>query len=49
MLRTVNGTDDTPNASSTQSERDIILDALQKGQMFGEVSKECRNVQNKQN
>ena len=50
MLRTVDGTDDTPNASSTQSERDIILDALQKGQMFGEVYKRMQEcTENKQN
>ena len=50
MLRTVDGTDDTPNASSTQSERDIILDALQKGQMFGKVYKRMQEcTENKQN
>eukprot|EP00944_MAST-04C_sp_MAST-4C-sp1_P005660 g5660.t1 len=47
MLRTVDGTDDTPNASPTQSERDVIFDALKTGQTFGEVYKRMQECTEK--
>ena len=43
MLRTVQTSDDSPNASSMQIERDAVLESLQKGHLFGEVYKKMQN------